>query len=106
MRTTKPSTLNDIISQELNPNRLICPICGYRVVIPTTKAGKTYGVCEVCYTRAQEAATRYEASLIASKKSYDAARQEKSNLAKKTLRKEQQKRKPKRRSDFSDFMGI
>ena len=69
-------TIERIIEQELNPDRLICPVCGKRVVIPKTKAGKDYGVCSVCYERAKHAAQIYEAEYLAAVRAYDAQRKE------------------------------
>lgn len=77
MSRIKKLTSEDIIEQELNPERLICPCCGKRVVVPSSLAGNKYGVCSVCYERAKYAAKIYEAEYISAQRNYN--RQRKAN---------------------------
>lgn len=87
MSKAKMLTKEDIIEQELNPERLICPVCGKRVVIPTSTAGLRYGVCSVCYERAKAAAQHYEAEYIAAQTDYNRLRRANQRTRKDTERK-------------------
>lgn len=87
MPCSKQLTKDDIIEQELNPDRLICPVCGKRVVVPTSTAGLNYGVCSVCYERAKVAAQYYEEEYLAAKTEYDKVRRRNQRTRKNTERK-------------------
>jgi len=83
----KMLTKEDIIEQELNPDRLICPVCGKNVVVPTSTAGLKYGVCGVCYERAKVAAQYYEAEYMAAQTKYNQLRKANQRTRKDTERK-------------------
>lgn len=99
------SAINEesVISQELNPDRLICPVCGCRVVIPGSKAGDRYGVCGVCFTRAKAAAKKYELEMSAAQREYDMSRQQIRRAKNEALK--QGKKINVKKADPADFLG-
>lgn len=63
------------IAAELDPDRLLCPMCASSWVLDNW-AGRTYGVCQACYLKGLAEAAREEERQLEAKREYDAARQE------------------------------
>ena len=56
--------------------RIVCPKCGHHYVIPGTYAAERFGVCEVCWMRANAEAKESLAAFRREQERYNAARED------------------------------
>lgn len=65
-----------LTAAELDPERVLCPVCGCGFLVPCTVAAERYGVCLACYEKAKASASREYRRVMAAHRDNEAARQE------------------------------